>query len=297
MQPVAECNQYPETMMPTNERVVRTDGIDLATQAFGDPVQPPVLLIMGAMASMLWWPDAFCEGLASTGRHVVRYDNRDTGLSTRYPPGEPGYTLEDMVDDAMRVLDGHAIAAAHIVGMSLGGMIGQIAALKDPSRVLSLTAISSSPVGTDKSHLPSFTTAFAEHMAAGDGVDWSDRAQVIAYMIKDARVLAGTAHPFEEAKVRAFVERDHDRAGGYLSATNHGMLKVGDKWRGRLGEMNAPLLVIHGTADPIYPIEHGVALSRAVRGAKLVRIEGGGHELHEADRHQIIDAIVAHTGG
>jgi pimeloyl-ACP methyl ester carboxylesterase len=281
--------------MPMNERMIRADGIDLAAQAFGDPGRPPVLLIMGAMASMLWWPDAFCERLASHGRYVVRYDNRDTGLSSKYPPGEPSYALDDMVDDAIRVLDGYAIAAAHVVGMSLGGMIAQIAALKDPARVLSLTTISSSPVGTDKSRLPTFSEAFAEHMAAGETADWSDRAQVIAYMVEDSRVLAGAAHPFEEARARAFIERDHDRAGGYLSATNHGVLKVGDKWQGRLKEMKAPLLVIHGTADPIFPIEHGIALAQAVRGAKLVRIEGGGHELHEADWHQIIEAIVAHT--
>ncbi len=99
--------------------------------------------------------------------------------------------------------------------MSLGGMIGQIAALKYPSRILSLTAISSSPVGTDKSRLPKFSEAFAQHSAAGEEVDWSDRVQVVTYMVKDSRVLAGTAHPFEEAEVRAFIERDYDRAGGY----------------------------------------------------------------------------------
>ena len=128
-------------------------------------------------------------------------------------------------------------------------------------------------------------------MAAGEQVDWSDRAQVIAYMVEDSRVLAGTAHPFEEAQVRALIERDYDRAGGYLSATNHGALKMGEEWRGRLHEMRAPLLVIHGTADPVYPVDHGIALSEAVRGAKLVRIENGGHELHTADWDTIIGAI------
>ena len=273
------------------ERAIRADGLELATQSFGDPAHPATLLIMGGMASMLWWPQEFCERLASHGRHVIRYDQRDTGLSTKYPPGEAPYTLDDLVDDAIRVLDGHAIPAAHIVGMSLGGMVGQIAALKYPSRVLSLTAISSSPVGTDQSHLPPFSEAVARHMAAGEQVDWSDRAQVIAYMVEDSRVLAGTAHPFEEAQVRALIERDYDRAGGYLSATNHGALKMGEEWRGRLHEMRAPLLVIHGTADPVYPVDHGIALSEAVRGAKLVRIENGGHELHTADWDTIIGAI------
>ena len=279
-----------------SERTLRASGIELATQSFGDPARPAILLIMGGMASMLWWPREFCERLAGHGRHVIRYDQRDTGLSTKYPPGEAPYTLDDLVDDAVRVLDGHAIAAAHVIGMSLGGMVGQIAALKYPARVLSLTAISSSPVGADQSHLPTFSEAFAQHMEAGEQVDWSDRAQVIAYMVEDSRVLAGTAHPFDEARARAFIERDYDRAGGYLSATNHGALKIGEEWRGRLHEMRAPLLVIHGTADPVYPIGHGIALSEAVSGAKLVRIENGGHELHTADWDTIIGAIVRHTG-
>jgi len=277
------------------ERMIRAGGFELATETFGDATLRPVLLIMGGMASMLWWPEAFCERLASQGRYVIRYDNRDTGRSTKYPPGKPGYTFDDMVEDVFRVLDGHAIPAAHIVGMSLGGMIGQAAAIKQPSRVLSLTAISSSPVGTDTSHLPPFSEAVMEHMDGADKVDWTSREQVIAYMVEDSRVIAGTAHPFDGTKARAFIERDHDRSGGYLNATNHALLKMGDAWRGRLHEMRTPLLVIHGTADPIYAVDHGIALAEAVSGAKLVRINGGGHELHMADWGTIIDAIVMHT--
>jgi pimeloyl-ACP methyl ester carboxylesterase len=278
-----------------SERIIRAGEIDLATQSFGDPARPTVLLIMGGMASMLWWPQEFCERLASRGRHVIRYDQRDTGLSTKYPPGEAPYALNDLVDDAVRVLDGYAIPAAHIVGMSLGGMIGQIAALKHPSRVLSVTAISSSPVGTDKSRLPRSSEAFARCLAAAEKVDWSDRGQVVAYMVGESRVLAGTARSLDEAEVRGFIERDYDRAGGYLSATNHGALHIGDEWRGRLHAMKAPLLVVHGTADPVYAIDHGIALAKAASGAKLVRIEGGGHELHRADWDTIIGAIVLHT--
>lgn len=278
-----------------SERTIRADGLALATQSFGDAAHPTVLLIMGGMASMLWWPEALCERLAGQGRYVIRYDNRDTGRSTTYPPGEPGYTFDDMVDDVVRVLDGHAIPAAHIVGMSLGAMIGQVAALKHPSRVLSLTAISSTPVGTDTSHLPQCSEAFLARMEASEKVDWSDRSQVIDSMVADSRVLAGTAGPFDEAEIRAFIERDYDRAGGYLSATNHGTLKVGDGWRGRLSEIKAPILVIHGTADPVYPIEHGEALAEAVAGARLVRLEGGGHELHPVHWDRIVAAIARHT--
>jgi pimeloyl-ACP methyl ester carboxylesterase len=278
-----------------SERMIGADGIELATESFGDAAHSTVLLIMGGMASMLWWPQEFCKRLASHGRHVIRYDQRDTGLATKYPPGGAPYALEDFVDDAIRVIDGYAIPAAHVVGMSLGGMIGQIAALKHPSRVLSLTAISSSPVGIGKSRLPGSSEAFVQHLAEGEAVDWSDRDQVVAYMIRDSRVLAGPARSFDEAEVRAFIERDYDRAGGYLWATNHGALAIGAEWRGRLHEMKAPLLVVHGTADPVYAVDHGIALSEAVSGAKLVRIEGGGHELHRADWDTIIGAIVTHT--
>ncbi len=279
-----------------SERTIRADGVALATQSFGDAAHPAVLLIMGGMASMLWWPERFCERLANYGHYVIRYDNRDTGRSTKYPVGEPGYTFDDFVEDSFRVLDFHGIAAAHVIGMSLGGMVAQVAAIKHPSRMLSLTAISSSPVGTGNTHLPGMSEAVMAHMDAGESVDWSDRDQVIAYMVEDSRVLAGNARRFDEARIRAFIERDYDRAGGYLSGTNHAALKIGPEWRGRFQEIKAPLLVIHGTADPIYPIEHGVALAAAVDGAHLLRIEGGGHELHEADWDTMISAIVRHTG-
>ena len=222
-------------------KTIRADEIEIATEAFGNPAHPPVLLIMGGMASMLWWPDKFCERLAGQGRYVIRYDNRDTGLSTKYEPGEPPYTLDDMADDAIRVLDGYGIGAAHVVGMSLGGMIAQLAALKHPGRVVSVTAISTSPIGTDTSHLPQMTKAFQEHLAKADGMDWSDRAQVIGFMIADARMLAGTAHPHDAAGAKDLIERDFDRSGGLSSATNHSMLKGGDAWKGRLGEMRRAL--------------------------------------------------------
>lgn len=268
---------------------------EIVSQAFGDPRDPAMLLIMGAMASMLWWPEALCKKLAGEGRFVIRYDNRDTGLSTKYAPGEPPYTFDDMADDAVRVLDSHGIGKAHVVGMSMGGMIAQRLALKHPSRVITLTVISSSPVGIDTSHLPGTTEAYMEHSADGAKVDWSDREQVVGFVVKDAHAIASTAHPFDEKAMRAFIEQDYDRSGGFLSATNHFMLKGGEDLTGRLHEIKAPLLVIHGTSDPIFPVEHGAALADAIAGARLVRIEGGGHELHPQDWDTIAAAIIAHT--
>lgn len=277
-----------------NELVIRADGVELATQSFGNRAQPPILLIMGGMASMLWWPEEFCRRLAAEGRFVIRYDQRDSGLSTKYPPGRPGYGYDDAVDDTFRVLDGYAITAAHIAGFSQGGMVGQGAALKHPERVLSLTAISTSPIGVAWSSLPESGKAWLEHMAMD--VDWSDRTEAVAYLVEDARLVAGTASEFDEASTRAFIETDFDRAGGYLSATNHSVLfQIGEAWRDRLHEMRVPLLVIHGTADPIFPIGHGLALCRAVTDARLVRLEGGGHELNPAHYDTIIAAITRHT--
>jgi pimeloyl-ACP methyl ester carboxylesterase len=277
-----------------NERVIRADGVELAAQSFGDPAEPPVLLIMGGMASMLWWPEEFCRRLAARGRFVIRYDQRDSGLSTKYPPGRPGYGFDDAVDDVFRVLDGYRITAAHVAGFSQGGMVGQGTALEHPERVRSLTAISTTPLGVHRSSLPKSGEAWLEHMAVD--VDWSDRAETVAYCVEDARLIAGTAHPFAEAETRAFIERDFDRSGGYLSATNHSVLfEIGDAWRGRLHEIEAPLLVIHGTADPVFPVEHAAALAEAVADAKLVTLEGGGHELHPGHWDRIVDAIAEHT--
>ena len=291
------CGQIPRVRAAKylmSELLVRADGIELATQSFGDPGSPPILLRMGGMASMLWWPEEFCRRLSARGRFVIRYDQRDSGLSTTYPVGRPGYGFNDAVDDVFRVLDGYEIMAAHIGGFSQGGMVGQGAALHHPERVLSLTAISTTPIGVDGSKLPKSGEAWLNHMALDP--DWSDRAEAVAYLVEDARLVAGTAHAFDEARTRAFIEQDFDRSGGYLSATNHSVLfNIGEEWHGRLKEMRTPLLVIHGTADPIFPIQHGEVLAGAVPGSTFVALEGGGHELHPADWNTIIAAIARHT--
>ena len=268
--------------------------VELAYETLGATDDPPVLLVMGLGAQYHFWPDGFCDALVQRGLRVIRFDNRDVGESTHLPVA--GYTLSDMAADAVGLIRALGLDAAHLVGMSLGGMIGQLAAVGFPSRVLSLTVISSTPVGAHSSRLPASDKVWFEHQATtSETVDWSDRTQVIAFMVDDARMTASTVHPFDETRVRAFIERDYDRAGGYLNATNHGVLMSEVSKRSRLREIRVPLLVIHGTTDPVFPIEHGIALSKAVPGSKLTRIEGGGHELHPADWDTIIGAVVAHT--
>ncbi|CAN7245709.1 alpha/beta fold hydrolase [Phyllobacterium sp. LjRoot231] len=276
-------------------RLVKADEVDLASEAFGNRHDPAILLIMGAMASMLWWPEQFCQQLAKQGHYVIRYDNRDTGLSTNYPVGKPQYSFDDMADDAVRVLDGYGISAANIVGMSMGGMIAQLVALKYPHRCRTLTLMSTSPVGVDTTHLPGMTAAYIEHSARAADLDWSDRTQVIEFMVADARAISGTRHPFDEQRARELIVTDYDRARRFESATNHFLLSSGDQWKGQLTRLQAPLLVIHGTSDPIFPVEHGREFIKIVPEAKLVEIEGGGHELHPEDWNTMLQALIGHT--
>lgn len=175
-------------------------------------------------------------------------------------------------------------------------MIAQLAALKHPARVASLTVISSSPFGQDTSTPPATSPTYMEHAERFGALDWTDRGRVIDLMVEDSRQLAGSVRPFDEARARGLIERDVDRARNYASIANHFMLEGGDAWKGRLGEITAPLLVIHGTDDPIFPVENGAALAQAVRGSSLVRLEGGGHELNEAHWDRIVAAIVQHSG-
>ncbi|MCW2984715.1 MAG: catD1 [Conexibacter sp.] len=156
------------------QRMIAVNGVELCAESFGDPADPPVLLVMGIGASMLWWEEGFCQMLAGGGRFVLRYDHRDTGRSVSYPPGLPGYTGADLVGDAAGVLDAHDVSAAHVVGVSAGGAFAQLLALQLPERVLSLVLISTSPATPGDRDLPPPTDAFGQFVATAE-VDWSDR--------------------------------------------------------------------------------------------------------------------------
>src|SRR3954452_4232839 len=177
------------TSSPT--RIVPANGVDICVQTFGEPAQPVVLLIMGSSASMDWWEDELCERLAGGGRFVIRYDHRDTGQSASYPPGAPGYGLQEMVDDAVDLLDHFGVEGAHVVGMSMGGGIAQLLALDHPGRVASLTLIATAPAapGSDDPDLPSMSEEAMARFVV-DSPDWSDREAVIDHLVRLARAPA-----------------------------------------------------------------------------------------------------------
>lgn len=292
-------------MHHVHDQTIQADGVTLVTQAFGAPDDPPVLLIMGGMSSMLWWPEPFCERLAARGRYVIRYDQRDTGLSTTYPPGQPGYTLDDMADDVVRILDGYNLPAAHLVGFSFGGGIAQLATLKHPERVITLTAMCTSPFDSELHNQPESapdtdgaTDAADPADAGGDGppdLDLTNREQSIDYLIEGTRALAGTAYPFDEVGTRRLAEQDFDRAHNFASAPNHFQVGGGEALLGRLGEIAAPLLVLHGTEDPMLSKQHAIEFTERVPGTTLVWLEGVGHELPEPAWDTVIAAIARHT--
>jgi len=285
----------------SGEQVVRRGSVDLCVQTFGDPQDPAVLLIAGSGASMLAWDAALCERVAAGGRFVVRFDHRDTGRSTAYPSGEPPYTLRDLADDAIGVLDGLGLAEAHLVGASLGGMIAQLVALEHPERTTSLTLVSTSPGGAapdgaDHTQLPPTPLSVLLAFDALLAPDWTDRDSAIEYLTASARVLAGRSRPFDEGEAQRLAGRVYDRSGAALpSAANHLYLDYGEPWRWRLGALRAPTLVIHGSEDPIYPLAHAYALAAEIPHAALRVLEQAGHELSHADRDQVTEALLQHT--
>jgi pimeloyl-ACP methyl ester carboxylesterase len=275
--------------------MVEANGIHLCTEPFGDPADPPVLLIMGVGGSMLWWDEGFCRMLADGGRFVIRYDHRDTGRSVTYEPGHPGYTGADLVADAAGVLDAYAITAAHVVGVSAGGAFAQLLTLDLPDRVRSLVLISTSPATPGARDLPPPAERFGGFLAAAK-VDWSDTESVIGYLVGYSRMLAGGQRPFDEAVARELVCHDIERAHDIAATQNHDVLPDDDRPPESLSSITAPTLVIHGTADPMFPLGHGRALAHEIPGARLLTLEGAGHGVDRADWQPIATAILDHTG-
>jgi pimeloyl-ACP methyl ester carboxylesterase len=273
------------------QQLVHVNQVEIYTESFGNPKNPAVLLIMGAMSSLDWWDEEFCERLAEQGRFVIRYDHRDLGESTVYQPGTSNYTITDLADDAIGVLDAYTIEKAHITGMSLGGMIGQIMAVKHPERVLSLSIIASSVFGTEQASLPQMDQSILDYHSKSASIDWSDREASIAYLAGGWNTLSGSK-PFEKERMFKLAEREYSRAKQIQSRFNYVLLGGGEEYLDRMKEIRVPVTIIHGTDDPALPFEHALALSKAIPHSELVKLEGTGHEIHREDWDTIIESIV-----
>jgi pimeloyl-ACP methyl ester carboxylesterase len=288
---------------PTVPRVTTTTvrvgaGAQLCVETIGAPGDPALLLIGAATWSMDWWEDELCSRLADRGRLVVRYDNRDTGRSTTYPAGAPGYTGADMVADAFAVLDALGIDRAHVVGLSMGGGIAQRLALDHRDRVATLALMSTSPIGPVESDLPDMAPELRAALARErPEPDWGDRGAVVDHIVEENRPYAGPGN-FDEPRVRALAGRVFDRSNDIAaSLANHFLLDSDEPGHARLDELGGlPTLVLHGTADPLFPPGHGRALADAIPGARLVELEGVGHELPPPSAWALlVDTLIEHT--
>jgi pimeloyl-ACP methyl ester carboxylesterase len=278
--------------MTDGERMIQANGVDLCVQTFGDPTDPAILLIHGASASMLWWDEPLCARLAAAGRFVIRFDNRDTGRSVSYPAGRPGYAMRDLAADAIGILDALGVARAHVVGCSMAGAIAAVLAVEHAPRVASVAFLSTT---SGAPGLPAMSAEFVAY-GAGGGPDLTDAGAVVEYVVGLARVMAGGSRYFDEAATRALVERDVARTRDTAAClTNHFLMEFGAP--AALGDVAVPALVVHGALDPVFPPAHGESLAAAVPGARLVVLEGVGHELPAAAWDVFVPALVAATGG
>src|SRR4029077_2995254 len=278
---------------------VRAHGNEIEYETFGDPKAAPLLLVIGLGAQMLSWDEDFCARLAARGFYVIRYDNRDSGLSTKMESAgeadvlgafsgnaKPAYTLDDLADDAVGLLDGLGIHAAHIVGASMGGFISQLIAINHPDRVLTLTSIMSGPGGRDAVPPEPDGAAILVKLPP-DTLEGE-----FEHGVWIRKVLHGPSNPFDEAAETRRVERAHERSY-YPAGTGRQLVAILASYSRveKLGRVNVPTLVIHGTGDVLVPVENGRRVAAAVPGARLVEFEGMGHNLPERVWNEVFDAI------
>ncbi|GAA4870383.1 alpha/beta fold hydrolase [Actinomycetospora straminea] len=270
------------------------EGVQLCVETLGDPDAPVLLLIGGGGWSMDWWDDDLCARLVARGLRVVRYDPRDTGQSTTWPAGSPGYTGPDLTTDALAVLDALAVERAHVTGLSMGGGIAQELALTHRDRVAALTLVATTAVDPSVGDLPGPTPAIQAVFAdEGPGPDGSDPAAAVTALVEAERPYAGP-DAFDEVRVRAIAERVVARSRDVAAAGNHFLVAGGSSGPTDLAALaGLPTLVVHGDADPLFPVEHGRALAAAIPGARLLEIPGMGHQVPpEPTWDRFVDALL-----
>ena len=276
-------------------------GIELCYQTFGDPTGDPLLLVMGLGGPMTWWDPEFCAGLARRGFYVIRYDNRDTGRSTKIGGkvgradllrafagrgGRPAYTLADMAGDAFGLLDHLGLPAAHVVGVSMGGMIAQTMAVEQPSRVLSLTSIMST---TGRRTVGWQHPKLLPILIAPRGPGRTAYAETSARLWQ---MIGSPAYPVEHEEVRRRAEETWDRGFSANGVMRQMLAILAQPDRGaRLRNLTMPALVVHGDRDKMVHVSGGRATAAAIPGAELLLVPGMGHDLPRPLFDDFADAI------
>jgi pimeloyl-ACP methyl ester carboxylesterase len=280
------------------------NGLELEYESFGDPAHTPLLLVMGLSYQMIEWDDDVCRMIADRGFWVTRFDNRDVGLSSKLDhlgapdlmslvmgTAEPLYTLGDMADDAVGILDALGVTAAHIVGVSMGGMIAQLIAINHPERVLSLTSIMST-VGGPRVVPPEPDVAAALVVPPGP-----TRDARVEHSLATRRLINGAGLPFDEEGARRKAERAVDRcfhpAGGLRQLV---AIVTAPHRAPALGRLTIPTLVVHGENDPLVPPDNGRQTAAALPDPRLMMIPDMGHNLPERVWPEVVDAIAAVAG-
>ena len=288
-----------------SELPVKSNGLHIWTESFGNHLHAPILLIAGAGAQSIFWEDEFCQRLAESERFVVRFDNRDTGLSDSVDFESSPYTINDMAADAIAILDAYGLPAAHMVGASGGGLICQVLALEHRTRVLTISALISSPLGTGSNELPNSgygdlpppTTEFLEQLQDFVGEVPEDRDAFIDWTLRKYEAISGSLEVFDKKTKAKLAELEFARARNLQAMNNHALAVNISPVSGRalLGGLDVPTLVVHGTEDPLLPYAHGRAIAETIPGAELLTIEKMGHDLPRPAWSQIIKAILQHT--
>jgi pimeloyl-ACP methyl ester carboxylesterase len=278
-------------------RFVESGGVRLCTETFGEPGHPAILLIAGMSSSMDWWPEQLCARLAAGLRYVIRYDHRDTGESTHYPAGEPGYTGMDLAGDVLRVLDGVGVTGpAHLVGLSMGGALAMVTAIDHPDRVASLTLMSTTTMAPG---LPGAAPEVSAYFTDAPDVDWTDPVAAADAIVAFDRVLSGP-ESFDEAASRAVAEQVVARTADVAASQTNHMAAAGEDrpLYEQAAAIGVPTLVVHGTADPLAPYPHAEATADIIEGAVLLPLPGVGHRVPPPSTWDVVvPAILRLTSG
>ena len=275
---------------------VRANGVTLGVEHFGDASAPLVLCAGGT--TMLSWPDELCEALARGGRHVVRYDLRDSGESRTVDPEAPAYTLRDLAADEAALARALDDRPAHMAGIGVGGMVAQVAALNHPDAFSALTLAATRPVapGPVDHDLPDHDATIMDRLFSRPMPDWSDRGAVTEYAAEAAAILGD-----DPVAARAVAGRKWDRTPSTAPAVQmanqlgvvFSKLDCRPRWREQLAELAMPALVVHGRRDPFFPVGNGEALAREIPGARLLVLDSASTAIPHASANDVATAMLA----